>query len=129
MDATDCVHELSEIGASVVLSTLHYSDSIERLTLPAKLEKAGIPLSFAASHPVALRRSAAIAVRHGLSRDAAFAALTRTPAEQLGATDSIGSLRNGHRADLAVYSGDPIDLTSDLLAVFVAGERLEKESK
>ncbi|MCA8941478.1 MAG: amidohydrolase family protein [Planctomycetes bacterium] len=127
--ANEHVDALRDLGASVVLGTLDFGDDLDRLRLPAILERAGVPFSFAGSHPIALRRSAALAVRHGASRDAAMAALTRVPAEQLGLADKIGGLRRGQNADLAVFSGDPIDLTSKRLAVFITGERvaLEKE--
>ena len=80
-------------------------------------------------HPDSLRLSAALAMRHGLPRDAALATLTRTPATQCGVQDSAGSLRQGCAADFAVYSGDPLDLTSRLTAVYVAGQPIDLQGE
>jgi imidazolonepropionase-like amidohydrolase len=80
-------------------------------------------------NPENLRLSAALAVRHGLSRRAALAALTRVPAEQCGVADRCGSLRQGCFADFVVFSGDPVDLTSRCLSVFVGGVRFDPETE
>ena len=66
-------------------------------------------------------------VRHGLSREAALAALTRNPAIQCDVEDNAGSLRQGCSADFAVYSADPLDLTSRLTAVYVGGAPIDLE--
>jgi imidazolonepropionase-like amidohydrolase len=92
--------------------------------LPAELALAGIRVAFTSQQPQWLRTTAALAVAHGMPRRAALAALTRTPAELIGRPERVGSLRIGCDADLAVFSGDPLDLTSRLLAVYVGGELL-----
>lgn len=81
------------------------------------------------AHPHGLRLSAALAMRHGLPRDAALAALTRNPAVQCGIEDRAGSLRQGCSADFAVYSGDPLDLTSRLTAVYIGGSPVDMEGE
>jgi imidazolonepropionase-like amidohydrolase len=58
-----------------------------------------------------------------------FAAITATPAEVLGLGERVGSLLQGRDADFAVFSGDPLDLTSRLLAVYVAGEPADLPSR
>ena len=73
--------------------------------------------------PRTLRRSIALAVRNGVTRQGAHAAMTTTPALQLGADDR-GSLRLGRRADLVAFDGDPVDLTSRIQAVYIAGQRM-----
>jgi len=104
-----------------VLGTASPDAKVAQLELPAKLEAAGIPFAIA-GEPSTLRWSAALAVRHGATRRTALSALTRVPAEMLGMQDRIGSLRAGCDADFAVWSGDPVELTSELLAVYVDGE-------
>src|SRR2546423_2483361 len=47
-----------------------------------------------------------LAVRRGLSKDAALAALTTTPAEMFGVADRLGSIAPGRMANLVVASGD-----------------------
>lgn len=80
-------------------------------------------------HPDSLRLSAALAIRHGLSRDGALAALTRTPATQCGIGATTGTLRRGAHADFLVFSGDPLDLRSRLEAVYVRGRVLAMENQ
>lgn len=119
-EAADCLVELQRARAAVVLAPLRPELRDVQLELPAKLERAGLSFCFAGL-PSTLRTSAALAVQHGASRKAALAALTRTPAELCGIEASHGSLRRGCDGDFAVFSGDPIDLTSRQLAVFGDG--------
>ena len=56
------------------------------------------------------RRSAALAVRAGMSREAALKALTMAGAEMLGLEDRIGSLAAGKDADFAILEGDPLSV-------------------
>ena len=57
-------------------------------------------------------------------RDAALAALTKTPAGIAGVADRVGSLSPGMDADFLVLSGRPTELSSRILEVFVNGERV-----
>ncbi len=74
--------------------------------------------------PATARLSAALAVRHGMSRRAALAGLTRLPAVLCGVADRCGTLRSGHDADFVAWDGDPLDLSSQRLAVYLRGEPL-----
>lgn len=127
-EAGSCIEMLRTAGATVVVGQLDFDDDTEKLELPAALAAASIQFSLSAPHPDQLRRSAALAVRHGLDRDTALAALTRIPATQLGVQDRVGSLRTGHSADFAVYTGDPLDLSSTLQAVWIQGVRVTPAS-
>lgn len=69
-------------------------------------------------------RSAALGVRHGLSRDGALAALTLNGARMLDLDDRIGSLEVGKDADLVVLSGDPFSVWTVVEQTWVAGERV-----
>jgi imidazolonepropionase-like amidohydrolase len=120
-DAGKCLPQIKAARAAILLAPLQLEHLPTRLELPALLEKNGIRFGFAATNPETLRLSAALAVRNGLSRRAALDALTRAPAELLDQQARIGSLRSGCDADFAVWSGDPIDLTSRLQAVYVNG--------
>ena len=107
----------------IIFDELSFGASQERLELPARVAAKGVPIAFTAASPAALRRTAALAVRHGLPRRVALEALTVAAAKMLGpdVEKEIGSLRNGKRADFVVWSGDPIDLTSRASAVYVDG--------
>jgi imidazolonepropionase-like amidohydrolase len=82
------------------------------------LSKAGIPVSIMTDHPCVpeqyLLLSAAIAVRGGMPEEDALAAITTIPAGLLGIGDRLGSLIPGKQADFAVYSGDPLDVRSQV---------------
>ena len=128
-EAEKSLERIRRLGATLVLSPLHVDDKESRLQLPARLEQAGIPFSFTALRAGDQRVSAALAVRYGMSRPAALAALTRIPAEQCDAAAAVGSLREGCHADFLVFSGDPLDLSSRLEAVFINGRRIDIEEK
>ena len=115
------LQKLATRGAGVVLNTLNPSMRLAELELPAKLTKAGIAFCFA-GRPDQLRLSAALAVRHGLDRSTANAALTRTPATILGQQANIGALRSGCGADFVVFEGDLLDLGARHVATWIDGK-------
>lgn len=57
----------------------------------------------------------------GLSWAQALAAITSGPAEAMGLGGELGSLRPGRRADVVLWSGDPLELSSAAEAVFIDG--------
>jgi len=71
---------------------------------------------------LSLRTTASLAVRYGLSADQARRGMTRTAAEYAGVEDSVGSIERGLRADLVVFSGDPLRLDSSVNWVMIGGE-------
>ena len=91
----------------------------------ARLHAAGVVIAFsmrsAEVHDAGkLRQAAGNAVAHGLPWPAALAAVTRAPAEIFGAGERFGVLAPGRVADLVLWSGDPLDVTS-LPDLVVAG--------
>ncbi|MDA1221935.1 MAG: amidohydrolase family protein, partial [Planctomycetota bacterium] len=67
-------------------------------------------------------------VRCGLPADAALRAMTVVPAQALGIQDKVGSIAEGRRADLLVFTGDPLDPVSDLRSVYLAGHEVESHN-
>jgi imidazolonepropionase-like amidohydrolase len=57
----------------------------------------------------------------GLSWGQAFASISSKPAQALGMDGEIGSLRPGRRADVVIWDGDPLELSSAPLAVYIDG--------
>ena len=57
----------------------------------------------------------------GMRWDDAFAAITSVPAESIGIGGDIGSLRPGRRGDVVIWSGDPLELDTAALAVYIDG--------
>ncbi len=91
----------------------------------ARLAAAGVEIVFSLRgempHDVRkLRQAAGNAVAHGLAWDAALAAVTRTPAELFGARE-FGVLAAGMPANLVVWSGDPLEVTSLVTAEWLDG--------
>ncbi|MCA8949777.1 MAG: amidohydrolase family protein, partial [Planctomycetes bacterium] len=127
IEAAKVLPRLIAQKAAIVLPTLSPEQRLAELELPAALAQAGVPFCFGGD-PRQLRLSAALAVRHGLDRDVALQALTRTPALLLGLEDGVGSLRRGRAADFAVWRGHPLDLSSSHLATFVDGRQLAGDS-
>ena len=68
-----------------------------------------------------LRLLAAMAVSHGLDRDAALHAVTLGAAEAFDVADRVGTVERGKAADLLVLSGDPLDTTSRIQFVVSRG--------
>ena len=96
-----------------------------RLDAPAILERAGVDVAFNTDDFITdsrlLLRSAALAVRHGMSREAALAALTLAPARMLGLEARVGSLEAGKDADFVVLSGDPFSVYTTVEQTWVEG--------
>jgi imidazolonepropionase-like amidohydrolase len=65
----------------------------------------------------------------GLSWGDAFAAITSRPAEAFGLGGEIGSLRAGRRADVVIWSGDPLELTSEVEQMLIDGVRQPLETR
>ncbi len=57
----------------------------------------------------------------GLSWDEAFAAISSAPAEILGVGDRYGSLKAGKAADVVIWDGDPLELSTAAEKVFIDG--------
>ena len=57
----------------------------------------------------------------GLTWDEAFAAISSVPAEVMGVGDRLGSLKAGRAADVVVWDGDPLELSSAATMVIIDG--------
>lgn len=94
----------------------------------AALEKAGALVGFHTDDGITdsrfFLRSAAIAVRYGMSREAALYAMTMAGARMLGLEDRIGSLERGKDADFIVLSGDPLSTYTRVLQTWVEGVKV-----
>jgi imidazolonepropionase-like amidohydrolase len=92
------------------------------------LEKAGVLTAFHTDDWITdsrlFRRSAALAVRAGMSRDAALKALTLAGAQMLGLEDRTGSLAVGKDADFAILEGDPLSVYCKTLETWVEGVKV-----
>jgi imidazolonepropionase-like amidohydrolase len=92
------------------------------------LEKAGVLTAFHTDDSITdsrlLFRSAALAVRAGMSRTGALKALTLAGATMLDLQDRVGSLEAGKDADFIVLSGDPLSVYSHVLETWIEGRKV-----
>jgi imidazolonepropionase-like amidohydrolase len=98
------------------------------LTTGAVLDKAGVLVGFHTDDYITdsrlFLRSAALAVRAGLARERALAALTTAGAQMLGLEQRIGSLEAGKDADFIVLSGDPLSVYTHVEQTWIGGEKV-----
>lgn len=57
----------------------------------------------------------------GVSWAEAFALISSRPAEVMGLGNEIGSLRPGRRADVVIWDGDPLELSSNVVSMMIDG--------
>lgn len=57
----------------------------------------------------------------GLSWDEAFAAISSKPAEIMGMGAQLGSLKAGRKGDVVIWTGDPLELSTQVSSVFIDG--------
>lgn len=104
-----------------------------RIDNAVRLAAAGVEIAFAAlggeSHNARnLSQAAGVAVAHGLPWQAGLAAVTAAPARIFGLED-IGQVQPGFQADVVIWDGDPLNVTSYPDAVFIKGRAVPMESR
>jgi len=99
----------------------------------AVLEKAGVKVAIHTDDPITdsrlLLRSAALAVRGGMSEAGALRAVTLSGAEILGLAARVGSITAGKDADLVVLSGPPLSVYTHILETWIDGEEVFDRSR
>jgi len=104
-----------------------------RADAAAILDGAGVRIAFGAgtqTHNARLiTQSAGNAVANGLGYQGALAAITRAPAEIWGVADRAGSIEAGKDADLVIWPGDPLELTTYPDQVYIRGVAIPMASR
>ncbi|MGY0559055.1 amidohydrolase family protein [Lysobacter sp. A421] len=100
----------------------------------ARLDAAGVAVGFSqggdASHNARkIRQLAGNAVANGLPWEDGLAGLTSVPAKAFGVADKLGSIAVGKRADLVLWSGDPLEVSAVALQVWLDGKPIEMRSR
>ncbi len=99
----------------------------------ATFEKNGISPAIITDHPEIpcqyIAVQAAIAVKNGMSVQAALEAITIVPAKGCGIDDRVGSLKSGKDADIAIFTAVPTDIMSKAVYVFIDGKCVICRSK
>jgi imidazolonepropionase-like amidohydrolase len=97
-----------------------------------RLHAAGVKIAFAtfnSSDSRTLPYEAASAVPFGLPRDVALDAITRNGPEMLGMGDRLGTIEEGKLANLIVTDGDPLEITTHVLDLFILGRQVDTDNK
>lgn len=127
--AGELAEQLKASGLSVVLEPFTGGDDRREIRSAVALAGAAVPFAFgldvAETGPDALRLSAAICLRERIDRKALERALFTNAATISRVGDHVGLLERGYDADFLLWSGDPLDLTSRLEAVYIDGMRVD----
>ncbi|MBQ3551960.1 MAG: amidohydrolase [Clostridia bacterium] len=127
---------IAETGCGVIVGPLLSDRSkieLRNLTFeaPRKLYEAGIEFAMMTDHPVIPQQylpvCAAIAVREGLPEEVALKCITINAAKIAGIDDRVGSLEPGKDADIAIFSGHPLDVRSRCQMTLVSGKIVHSE--
>jgi hypothetical protein len=126
--------ELAAARVPVIVDPLdNLPDSFDKvgatLTNAARLRAAGVTVAVSINDTDVddagkTRQAAGNAVAHGMPKWDALAAVTRVPAEIFGIADRFGSIERGRTADLVLWSGDPLEVSS-LPDLVVTGGRVQ----
>jgi len=126
--------ELAAARVPVILDPLdNLPDSFDKigatLTNAARLRAAGVTVAVSINDTDIddagkTRQAAGNAVAYGMPKWDSLAAVTRVPAEIFGIADRFGSIERGRTADLVLWSGDPLEVSS-LPDLVVTGGRVQ----
>lgn len=123
----------------VILTNIHrlpskrYSDYDEPFTVAYKLYKAGVKFCIGGEGGYYNERNlpyqAATCVAFGLPREEALKAITIYPAEILGVADKVGSIEPGKDATLIVTTGDPLEISTQVVYEFIQGKKVDLSNR
>ena len=130
--------ELKAANATVFLDALQNLPSSfdqlgSRLDNAALLAKAGVKVALVSPDSThnarKIRQAAGNAVANGLSWEDGLASITRVPAQALGVGDKLGRIEVGMQADLALWDGDPLEVSTLAEAVWMHGTSMPLRSR
>lgn len=132
-EAHRAVEELKQADRPVVLDPALYhrtrnpmTGELEEVFVPRKVYEAGLTFALQPNPGASMAEryltyQAAVCVREGLSREVALKSITLYPARMLGVESDLGSIEPGKRANIVVFSGDPLEFDSWVDQVFIDG--------
>jgi imidazolonepropionase-like amidohydrolase len=133
IEAWKLADELAQRGPAMVSYILVDSQGGKQEALntslngAAILEQAGLEIALHSDDWIIdsrfLVRTAALAVRGGMSREGALRALTINGARMMDLEDRVGSLEVGKDADFVVFDGDPLSIYTHVQQTWIDGVR------
>jgi imidazolonepropionase-like amidohydrolase len=133
-------NEIKASGFSAIIGpTLASRNKIEVQNMDFKtagvLHKHGVKVAICTDHPVSriqyLPICAGFAAKEGLGIEEGLKAITINPAEICKVSHRVGSLEIGKDADIAIFSGNPMEVFTKCLFTIINGEviyRAEEQS-
>ncbi|MCP1728373.1 imidazolonepropionase-like amidohydrolase [Natronospira proteinivora] len=136
-EAWKVAEELAAVDVPVLIDPLqnlpgNFESLGSTLENAARLHEDGVRFAFATgdSHNARnITQAAGNAVAHGLPHEAAMAAIMSVPADIWSIEDRVGRLESGLEADLVIWDGDPLDVTSYPDHVFIRGAEMPMETR
>ncbi|OGT60739.1 MAG: amidohydrolase [Gammaproteobacteria bacterium RIFCSPHIGHO2_12_FULL_63_22] len=130
--------ELKAANATVFLDALQnlpsgFDQLGSRLDNAALLVRSGVKVALVSPDSThnarKIRQAAGNAVANGLSWEDGLASITRVPAQALGVGDKVGRIEVGMEADLALWDGDPLEVSTLAEAVWMHGTSMPLRSR
>ena len=125
------VDEVKKSGFPVIVGTdLTSRSKLEVQNMSFKTNKilaeAGVLIAVTTDHPVALIQylplCAGLAVKEGLPMEEGLKAITINPAKICRVEQRVGSLEAGKDADIAIFTGNPMEIFTKTLYTIIDGE-------
>lgn len=120
------------LGGTQALPTAPDMPYDESYMNPGKLHAAGVKFAFASfgsANSRTLPYETAMGIPFGLPREAALRAITTNPAEILGLGSRLGTIEPGKIANLIVTDGDPLEITTQIRHLVIAGAETSTMNK
>lgn len=119
---------------AIIGPTLTHRSKIEvqnkTFKTPGVLHNAGTLVAITTDHPVVpvqyLSKCAGFAAKEGLGIEEGLKAITINAAKICGVDDRVGSLEVGKDADIAIFTGNPMETFTDTLYTFIDGKVVYK---
>jgi len=139
-EAWEVARDLAQAQVPVVIDPefnlpASFSDLGATLRNAARLDSAGVLVAFQpqsndpSHYARTITQIAGNAVANGMRWDHALAAITRNPAQIWGIAEMYGTLEPGKDADVVIWDGDPLNVTSAPTAVFIRGQKIPLVSR
>jgi len=134
-EAWKVAEQLATADVAVIIDPMDNIPSFEslgkRYDNAALLTKAGVDVMFSSETHNAqnVRYAAGNAVAYGMPYDKALAAMTSTPAKVFGGASNYGKLMPGFKAELVIWSGDPLEVTTYAESVIIDGKLTDSDTR
>ena len=132
-EAWKVADEIAEAGVPASIITLDsHGGKLETMEISnsngAALEKAGALVGMHTDDGITdsrlFLRSAALAVREGMSREKGLESVTIANAKMMDIDDRVGSLKRGKDADFIILSGDPFSVYTHVEQTWIEGVKV-----